>query len=113
VGGEGLQTVKVVAERRQHRRVKLVTQVRCEALGCCEIRLTEDIGVGGMFFHLRFPLPIGSEMSISFRLYPADPAITCRARVTFSRVGQGMGIEFLDLSENARRLIEKFVDEAA
>ena len=110
---EGLQPVKTEVERRQYRRVKLVTQVHCEALECNEIRVTQDVSVGGMFFNVHFPLPIGAELSISFRLHPAEPDITCRARVTFSRVGQGMGIQFLDLSEEAQRTLRKFVDEAS
>jgi len=30
----------------------------------------------------------------------------------FSRVGLGMGIEFLDLSGETRQMLQKFVDEA-
>ena len=49
----------------------------------------------------KFPLPIDSELSLTFRLYPTEPAITCRAKVMFSRVGLGMGIQLLDLSAEA------------
>jgi hypothetical protein len=64
-----------------------------------------------MFFDVQFPLPLGSELTISFRLCPTEPAITCRAKVMFSRVGVGMGIQFLDLSEAARQTLQKFLDE--
>jgi len=110
---EASLAVKVAVERRQWRRVKLATQVHCEALGCDEIRLSRDVGVGGMFFEVRFPLPAGSEITVSFRLSPAAAAITCRARVTSSHVGSGMGIQFLDLGHEARQILQKFVDEAA
>jgi c-di-GMP-binding flagellar brake protein YcgR len=113
VDWEDPQLIKVEVERRQYRRVKLVTQVHCEAPECNEVRVTRDVSVGGMFFNVRFPLPIGSEMSITFRLYPTEPAITCRAKVTFSRVGLGMGIQFQDLSTEARQTIQKFLDEVA
>jgi hypothetical protein len=113
VDSKDSHVVKAEIERRDERRVKLVTQVRCEALGCNEIRITRDVSVGGMFFELRFPLPVGCEMSVTFRLSPAEPAITCRARVTFSRVGLGMGIQFLDLSREAQQALQEFVDEAA
>jgi c-di-GMP-binding flagellar brake protein YcgR len=111
VDEEDQQLTRVEVERRQYRRVKLVTQVRCEAPECNEVRVTRDVSVGGMFFNVRFPLPIGSEMSITFRLYPTEPPITCRAKVTFSRVGLGMGIEFQDLSTEAQRTIQRFLDE--
>jgi len=110
---EDRQAVQAAVERREFRRFKLVTQVRCEALGCNEIRVTRDVSVGGMFFDLRFPLPIGSEMTVTFRLYPAAPPLTCRAKVTFSRVGLGMGIQFVDLNDQAREMLQKFVHETA
>jgi hypothetical protein len=31
----------------------------------------------------------------------------------FSRVGLGMGIQFLDLNEEARQNLQRFVDEAS
>jgi hypothetical protein len=66
-----------------------------------------------MFFDVQFPLPIGSELTISFRLNPAVAPINCRAKVTFSRVGLGMGIQFLDLSREARQMLQKFLDGVA
>ncbi len=109
--GEDPHLTQTDVERRQSRRVKLVIQVQCAALECNEIRVTRDVSVGGMFFDVRFPLPIGSELAISFRIRPAEPPINCRARVTFSRVGQGMGIQFLDPSREARQMLQKFLDE--
>ena len=111
MGAEDSQLLKFEVERRQYRRIKLATQVRCEALGCDEIRVTRDVSVGGMFFDVRFPLPLGSQMSVTFRLSPSVPAITCHAQVTFSRVGLGMGIKFLDLSAEAYQMLQKFVEE--
>jgi c-di-GMP-binding flagellar brake protein YcgR len=110
---EDPQRVKVEVDRRQCRRVKLVTQVQCKALECTEIRVCRDVSVGGMFLNVQFPLPIDSELSLAFRLYPTEPSIICRARVIFSRVGVGMGIEFLSLSDEARQMLQKFVDEGA
>ena len=107
------QLTSIATERRQYRRVKLVIQVHCEAPECNEIRVTRDVGVGGMFFAVRFPLPIDSELSVTFRLYPTEPAITCRAKVMFSRVGLGMGVQFLELSREARQMLQEFVEEVA
>jgi hypothetical protein len=113
VDSEDPQLIETHVERRQYGRVKLVIQVHCEALESNEIRVTRDVSVGGMFFDVRFPLPVGSELSISFRLNPAEPPIVCRAKVTFSRVGQGMGIQFLDLGREAHQMLQEFLDEVA
>ncbi len=104
---------KPEVERRRYRRVRLVTQVRCEALECDEIRVTRDVSLDGMFFEAKFPLPVDSELALTFRLRPEEPAISCRAKVIYSHIGMGMGVRFLDLSEAARQSLQKFVDEAS
>ena len=108
---EDSQLVKFEVERRQYRRVKLVTQVHCEAPERDEIMVTRNVSLGGMFINVKFPLPLDSELSLTFRLDPARPAIACRAKVMFSRAGLGMGIQFLDLSAEAHQTLQEFVSE--
>jgi hypothetical protein len=113
VDSEDPQLIKAEVERRQYRRVRLITEVHCEALRRKEIMVTQVVSVGGMFISARHPPPIDSELSLTFRLCPTGPAITCRAKVVFAGVGLGMGIQFLDLSVEAQQLLQNFVDEAA
>jgi len=108
---EDPQLIKAEVAPRQCRRVNLVTQVDCETLERNEIMVTGNVSVGGMFINANFPLPIDSEMSLTFRPYPTEPAITCRAKARFSRTGVGMGVQFLDLSTEARQMLQRFVDE--
>ena len=103
--------IRLEVERRQYRRVKLVTQVHCEKMDRNEIMVTRDVSLGGMFITAKFPLPLESEFSLTFRLKPTEPAITCRARVMFSRAGLGMGIKFLDVTQEAQLALQRFVDE--
>ena len=110
---EAPQLIKAEVERRQYRRVKLVTQVQCEALERNEVMVTRDVSVGGMFINARFPFPKDSELSLTFRFHPAEPAITCRAKVMFSNPGVGMGIQFLGPSAETCQMLQKFVDEVA
>ena len=105
------QLNSVGVERRQYRRVRLVTQVHCHALERHEMLVTRDVSVGGMFINVQYPLPIDSELSITFRLHPTAPAITCRAKVIFSRICLGMGIQFVDLSPEVVHMLQTFVDE--
>jgi c-di-GMP-binding flagellar brake protein YcgR len=109
---EEVQLVTPQVERRQYRRVKLVTQVQCAALERDEVMLTRDVSVGGMFINTRAPIPIDSELSLTFRLSPVEPAIMCHGKVVFSRAGQGMGIQFVDLNAEAIQRLQKFVDES-
>jgi c-di-GMP-binding flagellar brake protein YcgR len=105
--------IKADVERRQYRRVKLVIKIHCEALNRHDVLETRNVSIGGMFINVRSPMPVNSELSLTFQLWPAEPAITCRARVMFSRLGLGMGIQFLDLSGAAQKMLQRFVDEVA
>ncbi len=99
-------------EKRQHRRVRLVTEVRCAALGRQEVLVTRDVSIGGLFVSAKKPFPSDAEVSITMRLRPEDKAISCRGKVAYSLEGMGMGVQFTDLSEEDLRAIQKFVDAA-
>jgi hypothetical protein len=113
VDQEGRQFVTPGIDKRQHRRARLVTQLRCEASGREEILLSRDISVGGMFLASKSPFPQDSEVALSFRLKSGDPPLSCRGRIVYSIKGMGMGVMFLDLNEGNRQAVQKFVDEAA
>ena len=103
--------VTPLIERRHYRRAKLVTQVKCDALGREDILLTRDVSLGGIFVVAKSPYPINHEVALSFRLKASDPAIECRCKVVYALDGVGMGLQFLDLSEETRTVVKKFVDE--
>ena len=107
------QLIKAEIERRRYRRAKVAAQVHCEALERKEVMVTRHVSIGGMFIDAKFPLPIESELTVTFRLDPTGPPVTCNAKVMFSRVNTGMGIQFVDLTAEARQLIQEFVDEVA
>ncbi len=100
-------------DKRQHRRANLITQVRCDALQRQGLMVTRDISVGGMFVIEKNPFPSDSEVTTNFRLEPTSDLLTCPGKVAYSIKGMGMGIMFHDLSEDATRALQKFVDEAA
>ncbi len=113
MGAEDPALIKPELPRRQYRRVVLVTEVECEALERKEVMVTRDVSAGGMFVTARYPLPIDSYLTVTFRIRLKDAPITCRARVRYTQPGVGMGIQFLDLSDEARDKLQKFVDEIA
>lgn len=100
-------------DKRQHRRAKLVTQVKCENLGREDLLITRDISTGGVFVTTRNPYTAKTEVSISFRLSSSSPTLTCRGRVAYGVKNIGMGIEFFGLSEEVRQALQKFVDESS
>ncbi len=107
--GQGLITPEI--ERRQYRRVVLVTQVRCEALGREELLVTRNVSVGGLFINAKDPFPKDSEVSLTFRLKGETKSISCRGRIVSTTMGLGMGVQFFDLNEESRQALQKFIDE--
>lgn len=109
---ENPQAVQPELERRRFRRIKLAAQVHCESLERREEMISRDLTEDGMFLEAKFPLPADSELSLTFRPYPAEPPVTCNARVVFTRMGVGMGIRFVDLSPEALHFLRRFIEEA-
>jgi hypothetical protein len=66
-----------------------------------------DIGVGGMFIPMGGHLAEGSVLKISFVLPRSNYPIQVRAEVKYCLEGVGIGIEFVDLPEEARVAIEE------
>lgn len=99
-------------EKRRHRRARLVTEVKCDALGRDAILVTRDISAGGLFVITNTPLPMDSAVGLSFSLVTGAPPILCHGKVVYSQQGLGMGIQFAELSYEDLRVLEKFVDES-
>ena len=109
---QGREFITPQIDKRRQRRVKLITEVKCEALNRDEMLVTRDVSAGGLFVRAKNPLPLQSEVRVAFSLAAGSPAIACGGRVVYSMPGMGMGIEFGDLSDESRAALEKFVDEA-
>jgi PilZ domain len=110
---ETQQLMRPGIEKREHRRARLVTQVRCEALGREEMLLTRDVSVGGVFVSAKEPFPMDSEIALALQLATGGTSISASGKVVYSLKGLGMGIQFSDLSDENRTLLQKFVDESA
>lgn len=100
-------------DKRQHRRANLITQVRCDVLQRQALMVTRDISVGGMFVIEKTPFPADSEVTTMFRLEPTGDLLSCRGKIAYSIKGMGMGISFIELSDEVRQALQKFVDAAA
>ena len=76
-----------------------------------------DLSQGGAFLHSDLLLEIGDELEVTFGLPDEIRPIRARARVAWTTRGDatgkaGMGLEFIDLTDEARAAIERFVREA-
>jgi hypothetical protein len=66
-----------------------------------------DLSTKGMFIHTARTFPEGSVLRIHFRLRRIDYALDVRAEVRHCVPNVGVGVEFLDLTPEARWAIEQ------
>ena len=98
-------------EKRRHPRVSLDTEVWLGQDGIFA-RIDKRFGnlsATGAFLHIRELYSVGAVMNLKFRL-PDDPEfIRSTVVVRNSLAGQGVGMEFLDLSSRTKDRIQVFV----
>jgi PilZ domain len=97
---------------RQHRRVSLRTDlwIGQEGIYTRTDEFLQDLSVGGAFVDSRQIFPVGSMLSLRFKLPNITNFISCTAAVRNMEAGSGFGIEFLDLSLENRRHVAEYVD---
>jgi len=105
------------APRVEHR--ILVNYGETAALGSHDY--AHNVGSGGLFLAADRDLPAGLTLHLEFLVPGAPEATLCRGRVAWHNVAtrplrpdlpSGVGIEFIDLSGAARRLLQGFILDA-
>jgi hypothetical protein len=66
-----------------------------------------DISTRGMFINTTCNFPEGAVLNVHFRLGQTGAEVNTRAEVRYCLPGVGVGIEFVDISEEAVRAIER------
>ena len=79
---------------------------------------TVNFSTGGLFLETRELLPVDTRLALEFSLPDADQPMACQARVAWvnrpenfknPRLPAGLGLQFIDLSQQALTVIRKFV----
>ena len=65
-----------------------------------------DVSTQGMFINTTRTFPEGAVLNVQFRLGQTGAEIVTRAEVRYCLPGVGVGVEFVDISEQAVRAIE-------
>lgn len=94
-------------ERRSGDRAFFCNEVEVVGYGP---RRSSDLSVGGMFLETIASYPIGTVLTLRFKLAENDGApISVQARVLYAANGIGVGVEFLDLKPQDRARIATLV----
>ena len=65
-----------------------------------ELSRADNLALGGFFVRTANPPPVGASVQLAFKLPDGD--VSARAIVRHSVPGQGMGIEFVGMTESSR-----------
>ena len=103
------------ADRRVDPRYRVDIQVDCETRDMFVSNHVTNISRGGLFIRSERPLPIQSEIAMTFILPGAERKIRVVGRVVWNydvqkpetRLVRGMGIKFLDMSPEDRAALEQ------
>ena len=96
-------------ERRQHDRSRLIVDVHFDGAESTGVASTKDISVGGLYMSTRTEIPVGATLAL--RIPMGNEHVVVKAEVVYSNPGQGVGVKFQDLSEEARSLMQQMLPQ--
>jgi hypothetical protein len=98
---------------RKHKRYSYPSDlvVTCEGMPGHVPLNGPDLSVHGMFINTPAVLSEGTVLKLSFRLIRVNVKVTVRGEVRYRIPGIGVGVEFVDLSDQTRDAIEKELNE--
>lgn len=102
-------TVRDAHDRRAHPRVRSASSVEVHLPNQdAPIRArTADISVGGCFVEMPNPLPPGSHVRLDFWIQ--EKKLSALGKVITSTPGYGNGVQFTEISESEKGVLEDFV----
>lgn len=92
-------------ERRQYNRSRLIVDVHFDGQESTGVASSKDMSLGGLYMNTQADVPRGGTLMI--RIPIGDKEIVCTAEVVYKNPGQGLGVRFLDLSDESRALLEQ------
>ncbi len=106
----------VMVEQRSHQRYRCRVALGWTSKSSFYTGLCHDISVGGLFIATYQLLPTGTAMEVEIRLPDEEGLIRVAGEVRWTRPDSprrecpiGMGVQFVDLEEEDRRRIERFI----
>jgi uncharacterized protein (TIGR02266 family) len=96
--------------RRANARVPAALPVSYRSASAISAARTQDVSRGGVAIRTMDPLPIGTEIDLTFRLPGSKKDINASGRVAWSDRRVGMGVQFDRLTSDALQALSSFVD---
>lgn len=117
-GAESARDVETSVERRKSPRTPALVRVTYRSVDVLFSEFARNVNEGGMFIETDNPAPVDSVVALHFQLPGSEQPIRASARVVWTRerTGEegpdeapGMGLEFEELSQEARAEINRVI----
>lgn len=107
------QSQDTLRQDRAKKRVSMVSKASCQTENFRGIGETQNVSETGVMVSAQGTLPPGSEVKVRFFLPRNTQAVEVEAtgKVVWAVWGMFMGIQFLDMKEECREAIARFVEE--
>ena len=92
-------------ERRQFDRSRLVVDVYFDGGEATGVASTRDLSLGGIYLSTKANIPVGSTLTL--RIPVGVQRAVVKGDIVYSNPGQGVGVRFHRLSEEARAVMER------
>jgi hypothetical protein len=92
-------------ERRRYDRSRLIVDVFVDGNDATGVASTKDISAGGFYLNTKANLAEGTVLLVRIP-FGDERQVVANAKVIYVEPGRGVGLRFLDLSEENRRIIE-------
>jgi hypothetical protein len=97
-------------ERRAHDRSRLILDVFFDGQDVTGVASTKDISLGGLYMNTQANIPEGAFLMVRIP-FSKDVQVVCNAEVIYSNPGQGVGLRFHDVPDEARATLEREVSK--
>ena len=96
---------------RKHPRVSLQTElwIGQDGIFTRTDEFLRDLSIGGAFVQSRQVYSVGSVINLRFKMPASSSLATCSAIVRNMQHSDGFGVQFLDLSGDNLRLVERHI----
>jgi hypothetical protein len=97
-------------ERRLYDRSRLIVDVHFDGEESTGVASTKDISPGGLYLTTQTRIPVGATLGLRIPIGADHVVVT--GEVVYSNPGEGVGVKFRELSEDAKTAIESGLPQA-
>jgi hypothetical protein len=99
-------------EKRREVRVPVDLWIEVDREGELYFQRASNLSVGGAYFTQTIPLPLATHVSLKFELPLTGAQVRCRGEIVTAKE-LGMGVHFLELSQDDQARLGQVVAELA